>query len=276
MVVIAFTLGLGLVREDFARVARERRAVLVGMTAQTVLVPLLGFGVAFAFGLEPRLAIGLVLLCACPGGIHSNYYNKLARGDVALSMTLTSVSTLVNMGTLPLWVLLGTRVFGGRGEVVTMSAESAIFELLSLIALPLALGMALRARRASLAARLERGMMIGSGLLLVLIVAGSVAKQASLMVSHARLVGMPVLTLQALAMGTSYLFARAAGLPEAQRITVALEGGIQNATLAFALALALTQDLTVAVPAIVYSVAIYFTAAVFIPFGRAAIPAPAD
>ncbi|MBC7173116.1 MAG: bile acid:sodium symporter, partial [Polyangiaceae bacterium] len=163
MAVIAFTLGLGLAREDFARVARERRAVVVGMTAQTVLVPLLGFAVAFGFRLEPRLAIGFVLLCACPGGIHSNYYNKLARGDVALSMTLTSVSTLVNMGTLPLWVLLGTRAFAGQGEVVTMSSSSAILELVLLIALPLALGMALRAKAAVRAAKIERAMMIASG-----------------------------------------------------------------------------------------------------------------
>jgi BASS family bile acid:Na+ symporter len=89
MTVIAFTLGLGLARADFERVATQRKAVLVGMTAQTLLVPLLGLGVAYAFSLTPKLAIGLTLLCACPGGVHSNYYNKLARGDVALSMTLT-------------------------------------------------------------------------------------------------------------------------------------------------------------------------------------------
>ncbi|MFO0693863.1 MAG: bile acid:sodium symporter family protein [Polyangiales bacterium] len=274
MAVIAFTLGLGLAREDFARVARERKAVLVGMTAQTILVPLLGFAVAFGFRLEPKLAIGLVLLCACPGGIHSNYYNKLARGDVALSMTLTSVSTLVNMGTLPLWVLAGTKVFSGHGEVVTMSSGDAIFELVALIGFPLLVGMAIRARKAELAARVERGMMITSGLLLVLVILGSVLKQAGLMVQHAVLVGLPVLVLQAIAMGSSYAFARVTGLPMPQRITVALEGGIQNATLAFALAIALTRDLTVAVPAIVYSVAIYFTAAVFIPIGRATIAPP--
>lgn len=269
MAVIAFTLGLGLARDDFARVARERKAVAVGMIAQTILVPLLGFSVAYSFALSPTLAIGLVLLCACPGGIHSNYYNKLARGDVALSMTLTSVSTLVNMGTLPLWVLAATTVFAGRGEVVMMSPGDAVFELLMLIFVPLAIGMALRARQTALAARIERVMMIVSGLLLVLLIAGAVAKNAPIMGEHARRVGAPVLVLQALAMGLSYLFARANGLPKAQRITVALEGGIQNATLAVALSYVLTHDVGVAVPAIVYSVAIYFTAATLIPIGRA-------
>lgn len=274
MAVIALTLGLGLSREDFARVLQQRRAVLVGMTAQTLLVPLLGFGVAFAFGLETRLAIGLVLLCACPGGVHSNYYNKLARGDVALSMTLTSVSTLVNMGTLPLWVLLGTKVFAGRGEAVTMAPGAAIAELVALIFLPLAIGMAVRARRPSTAERLERAMMWVSGILLVMIVAGSVARQAADVGEHVRLVGLPVLVLQVVGMGTSYGLAAASRLPEAQRITVALEGGIQNATLAYALAMALTGDVVVAIPSIVYSIAIYLTAAFFIPFGRRRIPAP--
>lgn len=274
MVVIAFTLGLGLAREDFARVARERRAVLVGMVAQTLIVPLLGFAVAAVFALDARLAVGLVVLCACPGGIHSNYYNKLARGDVALSMTLTSVSTVVNLGTLPLWVLAATAVFGGRGEVVTMPAWPALAELAGLVVLPMLGGMWLRAARPERAARVERGMMIASGTLLVLVIAASVGKQAALMAEHARRVGAPVLALQAAAMGGSYLFARAAGLPPAQRITVALEGGIQNATLAFAFAVTLTGDLSVAIPAIVYSVAIYFTAALLVPLGRATVPLP--
>ncbi len=272
MAVIALTLGLGLAREDFARVVAERRAVAVGMIAQTLLVPMLGFAVALGFGLDTKLSVGLVLLCACPGGVHSNYYNKLARGDVALSVTLTSVSTLLNMGTLPLWVLLGTHVFAGRGEAVTMSPSDAVGELLALILLPLVLGMALRARLPSLAGKLERGMMWVTGILLVLLVAGSVARQSGLVVQHVQRVGLPVLALQVLAIGTSYVFARAAALPERQRVTVALEGGIQNATLAYALAMALTNDLVVAIPSIVYSIAIYFTAAFFIPFGRRRIP----
>lgn len=269
MAVIAFTLGLGLAKDDFRRVARERKSVAVGMAAQTLLVPALGFAVCFVFALSPELSVGLVLLCACPGGIHSNYYNKLARGDVALSMTLTSVSTLVNMLTLPLFVYLATSVFAGDGSVVTMSVSDALGELLLLIFLPLALGMALRSRRGAAAARVERMMMVVSGLLLLLLVFGAVAKNMGMMAQHARAVGLPVLVLQGLAMGLSYALATGAALPAPQRITVALEGGIQNATLAVALSWILTRDLMVAVPAIVYSVAIYFTAAVFIPIGRA-------
>lgn len=273
MALIALALGLGLDREDFRRVLDSRRAVVVGMVAQTVLVPLLGFAVAFVFRLEPVLAVGLVLLTACPGGVHSNYYNRLARGDVALSMTLTSVSTVVNMGTLPLWVLAATATFSGERRVVTMDPGAALFELACLLLLPLGLGMLLRARREALARRLERGMMVLAGVVLVLVVLGSVAKNAGLVAEHAVRVGLPVLCLQALAMGGSYALARAAGLPIAQRITVALEGGIQNATLAYALAMLLTADVSVAVPAIVYSLAIYATAAVFIPFGRRVVPA---
>lgn len=274
MTVIAFTLGLGLAREDFERVASQRKAVVVGMVAQTFVVPILGLVVAFAFGLDSKLAVGLVLLCACPGGVQSNYYNKLARGDVALSMTLTSVSTIVNMGTLPLWVLLGTRLFAGRGEAVTMSPGSTLAELALALALPLVLGMLVKAKKPSAAAKLEKGMMILTGILLVLVIAASVAKSAANVGRFVGLVGLPVLVLQLVGMGSSYVLAQTTGLPESQRITVALEGGIQNATLAFALGYALTGDVVVTIPAIVYSILIYFTAAVLIPIGRARVPAP--
>lgn len=272
MAVIALTLGLGLAREDFARVAKQPRAVVVGMAAQTLLVPGLGFVVAWLFTLEAPLAVGLILLTACPGGVHSNLYNRLARGDVALSMTLTSVSTLVNMATLPLFVLLATRVFTGAGRVVTMDSESALLELGLLILGPLTAGMSLRASRPAIAARVERVMMVLSFTLLVLLIASSVAKNGALVASHATRVGLPVLALQFAAMTASYGIATAAGLPESQRITVGLEGGIQNATLAYVLSRALSDDLALGIPAIVYSLAIYFTAALFIPLGRLRIP----
>jgi BASS family bile acid:Na+ symporter len=180
------------------------------------------------------------------------------------------------MGTLPLWVLAGTKLFAGHGEIVMMSTRSTLVELALALALPLVVGMALKAKKPALAGKLERGMMILTGVLLVLVIALSVAKSAANVGTFVKMVGIPVLTLQCVGMAMSYFFAQVAGLPEEQRITVALEGGIQNATLAFALGMALTNDVTVTIPAIVYSIAIYFTAAVFIPLGRARVPiAPA-
>ena len=98
---IMLAMGLGLVVDDFRRIFGKPRAVMIGLGAQIVLLPMLGFAVAFGFGLRPELAVGLVLLTTCPGGAHSNLYASFARADVALSVTLTAVSGFITILTIP-------------------------------------------------------------------------------------------------------------------------------------------------------------------------------
>lgn len=265
---IMLAMGLGLVVDDFRRVFDKPLAVGVGLLGQLVLLPALGFGVAVVFGMRPELAVGLVLLTACPGGAHSNLYANLARADVALSVTLTAVSGFITILTIPPIVRLATVAFDSGGDLPELPILQTMGQIFVVMAIPVVLGMWIRARSARWAGRLERVVKGFAILLLAVIVVGSVARQAGDVAGFARQAGLPVLVLNVAAMVLGYWMAVGARLPRTQRRTITLEVGIQNAALAFALAAGLLDSLAVAIPAILYSLLVYATGAVVIVQGR--------
>ena len=153
--VIMLGLGLGLTVEDFRRVARYPRAVLVGLALQTLLLPWAAFGLALAFRLPPELAVGLMLLAASPGGATANIYSHLARGDVALNITLTAINSVLCLLTLPLILNLALEHFLGAGQYVPPPTRK-IVEVAVIILLPVLLGMTVRGLFPALAARAEK------------------------------------------------------------------------------------------------------------------------
>ena len=265
---IMFAMGLGLVVDDFRRIFEKPRAVMIGLGAQLVLLPVLGFAVAFGFGLGPELAVGLVLLSACPGGAHSNLYASFARADVALSVTLTAVSGLVTIVTIPPLVRLATTLFATGGEVPELPIIDTTLRIFVVMAIPVALGMLIRARSERWAGRLERVVKGFAIVLLALIVVGSIARQSENVAEFAKQAGIPVLVLNLVAMLLGYWMAAGAQLSRPQRRTITLEVGIQNGALAFALAAGLLDSVAVAIPAILYSILVYFTGAMVIADGR--------
>lgn len=265
---IMFAMGLGLVFEDFRRIFNEPKAAILGLASQLVVLPVLGFTAAFAFGLRPELAVGLVLLTACPGGAHSNLYASLARADVALSVTLTAVSGFITIITIPPIVRLATSVFAVGGEVPELPIAETTMRIFVVMAVPVVLGMLLRRRSERWADRLEKLVKGVAVLLLGLIVVGSIVRQSDNVIDFAKQAGLPVLTLNVVAMLLGYALAAVNGLPRPQRRTIALEVGIQNGALAFALAAGLLDSVVVAIPAILYSILVYFTGAVVVAEGR--------
>ncbi|MGB5810733.1 MAG: bile acid:sodium symporter family protein [Polyangiales bacterium] len=265
---IMLAMGLGLVGNDFRRVLEKPRGVIVGLAGQLVVLPALGFGVAWLFGLGPELAVGLVLVAACPGGAHSNLYASLARADVALSVTLTAVSGFVTIVTIPPLVRVATQVFATDGELPALPILDTMVQIFVVMAIPVLLGMWIRTRSDTWARRLERLVKGFAILLLALIVVGSVARQAGDVAGFVRQAGLPVLVLNVTAMVIGYGIAIATGLPAPQRRTVTLEVGIQNGALAFALAAGLLDSIVVAIPAILYSLLVYVTGAFVIVLGR--------
>ncbi|MEM8606933.1 MAG: bile acid:sodium symporter family protein [Myxococcota bacterium] len=265
---IMLAMGLGLVVDDFRRVLQKPLAVGVGLLGQLVLLPALGFTVAYLFGLGPELAVGLVLLTACPGGAHSNLYASLARADVALSVTLTAVSGLIAIVTVPPIVRLATITFDSGGELPNLPIVETMVQIFVVMAIPVGFGMWIRSQSERWAGRIEVAVKSFAILLLALIVVGSVARQAGDVAGFAKQAGLPVLVLNVVAMVLGYWMAVGARLPKNQRRTITLEVGIQNAALAFALAAGLLQSVTVAIPAILYSLLVYATGAVVIVQGR--------
>ncbi|MFC4726609.1 bile acid:sodium symporter family protein [Coralloluteibacterium thermophilus] len=260
--VIMLGLGLGLAGEDFRRIARYPRAVLVGLALQVLVLPWAAFALALLFGLPPALAVGLMLLAASPGGATANIYSHLARGDVALNITLTAINSLLCLVTLPIVLNLALGYFMGSGQYVPPPV-SKVVEVALVIVLPVALGMGLRRLAPGFAARAERPIRVASVLVLALLIVAAVAQSWQVLLAHVAAVGLACLLFNLVSMGVGYGAPRALRLPRGQAIAISMEIGIHNGTLAIFIALNVLQDAAMSVPAAVYSLLMFFTAAAF-------------
>ncbi|NYZ62650.1 bile acid:sodium symporter family protein [Luteimonas deserti] len=260
--VIMFGLGLGLGIADFRRIARYPRAVVTGLVLQIGVLPWAALGLALLFRLPPELAVGLMLLAASPGGATANIYSHLARGDVALNITLTAVNSLLCLVTLPLILNLALEFFLGAGQYVPPPVRK-IVEVAVIIVLPVSLGMATRAWAPAFAARMEKPIRLLSVAVLVLLIVAAVAQAWSTLLGFLAAVGLACLLFNLLSMGVGYTAPRALRLPRRQAIAIAMEIGIHNGTLAIYIALNVLQNPLMSVPAAVYSLLMFFTAALF-------------
>lgn len=260
--IIMFGLGLGLTTEDFRRIARYPRAVLTGLGLQILVLPWAAFGLALLFRLPPELAVGLMLLAASPGGATANIYSHLARGDVALNITLTAINSLLCLVTLPLILNLSLEHFLGSGQYVPPPVKK-IIEVAVIIVLPVLLGMFIRARFPGFAARAEKPLRLLAVVVLVLLIIAAVAQAWSTLLAWFAAVGLACLLFNLISMGVGYGAPIALKLPRRQAIAIAMEIGIHNGTLAIYIALNVLANSVMSVPAAIYSLMMFFTAALF-------------
>lgn len=249
--IVLFGMGLALVPDDFRRVIRSPRAKVVGLFCQLIMLPGIAFLLALFFRLPGELAVGLMVLAACPGGATSNVIAHLARGDTALSVTLTAISSLVCVFTIPWIVGWSMAHFLGAEAAVQLPFWRTLGQLALVTILPIALGMALRGTKPGLALRLARPANVFSLVFLAVIIGAAVAREDNLG-EQFRLAGPAAITLNLVTMAAGFLLARAAGLGLPQRITISLEGGIQNGTLALGITLGLLDNPHIAMPSVVY------------------------
>ena len=262
--VIMLGLGLGLTLDDFKRVARVPKAVIVGLFCQMVILPAACFGIALAFALPPELAVGLMLLAASPGGATANLYSHLAHGDVALNITLTAVNSLLSLFTLPLIVNFALAQFMGEERAIPLQFGKVV-QVFAIVLGPVSIGMLVRAKRRAFALRMERPVRILSAVLLAAIVVAALVKQADELAAAFASVGLAALTFNVVSMGVGYGVPKLLRLPESQAIAIGMEIGIHNGTLAIALALSpqILNNPTMSIPPAIYSIIMFFTAALF-------------
>jgi len=245
--VVMFGMGATLVPADFARVAQRPALLALGAALQFGLMPALAFGVAALLGLPPELATGLVLVGSCPGGTASNVICYLARADVALSITLTAVSTVLAVAATPLL----TRVW--VGTAVEVDVAGMIASIFRIVLVPVALGVLVNVRFGARLAPVQRTFPLVSVAAIVLIIAIVVA------LSHERLAELSTLLLAAvvlhngLGLAAGYALPWLLRMPESQRRTLAIEVGMQNSGLGVALAVQHFTALA-ALPGAVFSV----------------------
>jgi BASS family bile acid:Na+ symporter len=274
--VIMLGLGLSLTLADFRRIAVYPRAVVAGLLLQMIVLTAAAFGAAKLFGLAPEIAIGLMLLAASPGGATANIFSHLARGDVALNITLTAINSALSLVWMPLVVNWSLDHFLGRGQFIPPPVGK-IVEVAAIIVLPVALGMILRGQARGFAARMERPIRIFAVLFLALLVAGAIGENWKILVPALVAVGLACLAFNLISLAVGYAAPLALRLPRRQAIAIAMEIGIHNGALAIYIALnVLKMPRTSFAPAI-YSLIMFVTAALFVVLlARRHAPAPAQ
>lgn len=256
LLVLMFLLGTDLNKEAFANVARNPRAVLAGMTGQLVFLPLIAIGVAWALNLPPVYFMGLVLVACCPGGSSSNVFSMLAKGDVALSVTLTAFSSVITLFTLPL-------VMGAVAELVSQQAGLEInlpvgkllVQNLVLLFAPMLLGIMLRHFRPRIAAKVNRVLGKCAFPALMLLAGVFFLQYTNEIIKNFTVLGMAAGALILMAMLCSSLLSRTGRFSAGVRRTIVIEVGMQNAAQAIAIASSpfIFNSGEMAIPAIIYA-----------------------
>jgi bile acid:Na+ symporter, BASS family len=260
--IIMLGLGLSLTLEDFRRVAKYPKAMTVALACQMILLPALCFFLVKAFGLEPALAVGLMLLAASPGGATANLYSHLSDGDVALNISLTAINSVLTLFTLPLIVNFSLDYFMDSGQYVPMQF-SKVLEVFGIVLIPVAIGMFIKNKLAGFAARMEKPVKIASAIILLIIIVSVVIREKQVLVDNLNVLGLPVLLFNLLSLASGYFIPRLLNIEKRQSIAIGMEIGIHNGTLAIYIALSVLANSLMSVPPAIYSLLMFFTAALF-------------
>ncbi|MBV8685152.1 MAG: bile acid:sodium symporter family protein [Alphaproteobacteria bacterium] len=271
LMLIMFSLGLTLALKDFALVATHPKTVIAGLAGQLVAMPLLALALGILFRLPPTMALGLFILGICPAGTTSNALTFLGRGNVALAVVLTALSSFVTVFSIPLLLSWALPHFLGGGEAPKLSVVTTMVQLLRVAVLPIAVGMIVRRFAPDFAARLARWLRPVSAIVLVAVIAFSVAISLDLVLLNVVRGGPALYALNLAAMGAGLLIAKAIGAGAKDRMTLSIEVGVHNVTLAIYLTLTVLNDLPLAVLQNIYGVVMLLNAAFLIRGFRPAI-----
>tara|TARA_R110002073_G_scaffold336557_1_gene535418 strand:- start:12432 stop:13301 length:870 start_codon:yes stop_codon:yes gene_type:complete len=261
--VIMFGMGLALSAADFRRVAKHPKAFFVGFAGQMILLPAIGFAVASLLSLPPMLAVGLMILALCPGGTTSNLFAYLAKGDLALSVSLTAVASLIAPFTLPLIGSWAISHFMGGDTAVTLPLGKTIIQLVAITILPISIGMTVRAYARGFSDRAEKPVKLLSTLFLIAVIAGIMRNSWSELPSHLEDAGLAALLLNISTMAIGFGLATALRLGKPQSVTIGLEVGLQNGTTALLVTGTILENPVMSIPPAVYSLLMFGTGILF-------------
>lgn len=268
LAIVMLGMGLSLVPEDFKRITRYPKSVAVGTVCQVLLLPLLGVLITLVVPMQPTIAVGLIVLAICPGGPSSNLITYLAKGDVALSVTLTALNSLITVFTIPVFANLALRHFLGQTAAIALPIGQTMLQIFLITLLPIAIGMFARQKFPKTANRLEKQMSRLAIGLLALIIVILLIREGNKLPEFLVQVGIGAMLLNFLAILTGFLAGKLFRLPLPQQICLAIEVGIQNGTLAIAITAGLLNNPDMAIPAAVYSLFMNLTGFGVILYGR--------
>ncbi len=270
--IIMIGIGMTLTARDFQRVTVKPAGLIIGTIAQILVMPLVALALCWALGLPPAIAVGLVIIAACPGGTTSNLFTLLARGNVALSIVLTVFASLITIMSLPLFTNYALQTYFGTQQEIVLPFGKTVAMLSAIVLLPVVIGMAVRAWRPQLASRAEGVVSIFGGLVLAVLVISLVwgirDRIGELMVQA----GPSALLLNLLGVALGLLVSRATGLPQREALAVAMELGIKNGTLGLMVTLTLLHSSEMSIPSAIYGVLMFPLGFLLAAYGRRVIP----
>lgn len=263
LAIVMLGLGLSLTLADFGRVKDSPKAVAVGLGFQMIALPIVGYVVAMTFGLEGALAVGLMVLAFCPGGTTSNVISHIARGDLALSVSLTAVVSIITPLTIPLLTEASISKFMAASQSVPVNYKQTLIALIAITIVPIVLGMSIRRKWPKVAAGAEKPVRTLSLILLFLIIAGLVKQQWENLPTFFAQVGLAAFVLNVTTMALGFFGAKGLKLTRRQQITIGIEVGVQNGTTALFVTGTLLESPEMSIAPAVYSLLMFATAAVF-------------
>ena len=267
LAIIMLGMGLSLVADDFKRIVVYPKAIIIGLTNQLILLPLIGFLIAVAFPIKPEISIGIMILAACPGGPTSNLIAHLAKVDTALSVTLTSLSSLITIVTIPFIINFALEYFAEEGQFIRLNVPETILRIFLIIVIPVSIGMIIRKYKEGFALRMGKPVRTASGIVLALIILGIVLKERANFVSYFQQAGIVALLLNVGTMVVGYYSAKLFRVIEDRAISISIESGIQNGTLGITIAVVLLHSTTFAIAPAVYSLIMFGTGGIVIYLG---------
>ncbi len=261
--IIMLGLGMSLVIDDFKRILVYPKAVAVGLTNQLILLPLVGFGLCLLFDLPPVMAVGVMLIAACPGGATSNLITHVSRGDTALSITLTAFSGAITIITIPLILVFALGYFeptaGVDAEAVEAPVGDIIAQLVAITAVPVTIGMLIRKFKPTFADKMDKPARIGSALIFLFVLAVVIFAELDVLKEYFVALSGVTAALNLITMGLGFATARALSLDMRRAVTISIESGIQNGTLAIVVATSILNLGDAAVPGGVYSLIMFMS-----------------
>ena len=257
-------MGLTLRIQDLKFVVYKPKATIVGLFNQLLLLPVIGFVLIILFPMQAELAVGVMILTACPGGVTSNLFTYLAKGDTALSIALTAFSSVITIFSIPFIINFTLNYLLGENEIIRLPVIKTIGQIFIINIVPVAIGMMIRAKKPQLADRISKPVKLMSIIFLMIIIIGAILKEKDHIAGWFVQVGIIALILNLTTMIVGFWSSRLMKLNQIQSISVSIETGVQNGTLAIGIASSpiLLNNPTMAIFPAVYSLIMLFIASI--------------
>lgn len=273
LAIIMLGMGMTLVPTDFTRIIKYPKAILIGLTNQLIFLPIIGFSLAIAFNLSPVMAVGLMILASCPGGPTSNLITQVCKGNIALSVTLTAIASVISILTIPFILSYALEYFGSSTNVsIKLPIVDTIIQIMGITVIPISIGMFIRKHKTNFAMRMEKPMRTASTVIFIIVFIAVLGANADKLVDGMKAAGLVTLVLNITTMGIGYLTAKLFKLNLKNAISITIESGIQNGTLALVIATSILNNVEMGIPIGAYAIWMFITAGILMwYFGKRSV-----